>query len=181
MLNAKSLLKLSAGLLVLGSIGIASKAQAQTADVPFNGTIPNVCSFGTPVSGTLSQSGTFAAIEGSTGITGLSSGTAGSVSVTCSSNAGTLSIAAPVTVAAPATFAPATVQSIVQLGATANMTSAKTGPSFNNTVWNGATTPIALPAGISDLKVGMVAGVNTAGTLPGGTYSYTVKLTVAAN
>jgi hypothetical protein len=182
MLNAKSLLKLSAGLLVLGSIAVAGQAQAQTADIPFNGTIPNACSFSTPVSGTLSQAGTFAAMEGSTGITGLGGGgTAGTVSVTCSSNTGTLSIDAPVRLAAPTTFAPATVQSIVQLGATATLTSAKTGPSYDTAVWNGATTPIALPTGTSNLKVGMVAGVRTAGALPSGPYSYTVKLTVAAN
>jgi hypothetical protein len=43
MSNAKSLIRISAGLLVLGSIGVAGQAQAQTVDMPFDGNVYAGC------------------------------------------------------------------------------------------------------------------------------------------
>lgn len=182
MLNFKSLLKVSAGLILVSTIGVSTKAQAQSADVPFGGTIPSNCVFGTPTPGILVKTGTFAAIEGSTGVSGVNFGTAGKVSVNCSTGA-TLTVAAPTAVVVPATFVPAKTQSVVQRGTNTALTdfaSANTGGPF----WPASAFPaqgITLPAGNSDLNVAMVAGDVVSGSIPSGSYSYYVRVTVAPN
>jgi hypothetical protein len=183
MLNIKYCTKLSASLLLLSSIVFAAQAQAQSIDVPFNGTITNTCTFGVVTDGQLAQAGSLAAIEGSTGVDTLGTGNAAQVSVDCP-NGANLTVAAPVAVSVPPTFNPSVIQSIVQRGsntASTDFTSANVNGPFDSNVWDKSTAPLVLPAGNSDLNVAMIAGENAVGTIPSGFYSYTVTLTVAPN
>ena len=77
MLNSKSLIKISAGLILVSTIGFSGKAHAQSVAVPFSGNVTNTCLFTTPTAGVLAKSGTSAAMEGSGGLTGFNVGTAG--------------------------------------------------------------------------------------------------------
>lgn len=182
LLSAKFCL-ISAPLVFLSiTLGVANKAQAQSIDVPFSGTLPSACTFGTITDGVLVKDPARASIAGSAGITGLSVGTAGKVTVTCAS-AATLTVGVPTPVSVPGTFAPAIRQSIVQRGTSltpGNLTSANVGGNFDPTIPI-PTTPITLPIGASNLNVAMVAGVNAPGSIPSGSYSYTVTLTVVGN
>jgi hypothetical protein len=179
MLSAQSCLKLSANLLFLSTIGFSTPAQAQSVDVPFSGSVPPTCTFGTITNGILVKDPTRAAIAGSVGVTALTVGTAGKANITCTSST-TLTVASPTAVSVPGSFSPAILQSVVQRGTNINpsdFTSTSVGGSFVPT----PTTPLALPAGASLLNVAMVAGTTTPGSIPSGSYSYTVKLTVASN
>ena len=183
MLNSKSLLKVSAGLILVSTIGFSAKAQAQSVDVPFNGDALNSCAFTVPTAGTLAKTDAFASMEGSTGVTGFGIGTAGKVSVNCSSG-GNLTVAVPANIAMPVGFAPAVVQSVVQRGintAATDFTSANAGGSYDQGAWTKATTPLVLPTGNSDLNVAMIAGVRSTGSVPSGNYKYNVMLTVVSN
>ncbi len=181
MLSLKSCLTYSASLLLLSAVA-GPKVQAQSVDVPFNGTAPTACTFGAITNGVLAKYGTQSAIAGAAGVTGLASGTAGRVSVTCTAP-GSLTVASPTTVSEPATFSPAVRQSIVQRGTNLNpadFTSANVGGNFDPTI-PVPTAAMALPVGNSVLNVAMIAGTNVAGTIPSGSYSYTVRLTIAPN
>lgn len=181
MLNSKSLIKVSAGLLLVSTIGFSGKAHAQTVDVPFSGLAPNSCAFGTPTAGTLAKTGALAAMEGGVGVTGMTNGTAGKVTVTCSSG-GTVSAAVPTVVVKPAAFNPTITQAVVQLGATNTFTSSP-GTQFAGIPWNRPTVAMPIPASATpnDLNVAMITGATTNGTVPTGTYSYTVRLTATSN
>ena len=185
MLNSKSLLKVSAGLLLVSTIGFSGKAHAQSVDVPFSGVEPASCAFTAPTAGVLAKVGASAAMEGSAGVTGFNVGTSGKVSVTCS-NGGTLTTAVPApTAALPAGFTPGVVQAVVQRGAAigiGDFTSANTGGNFDTGVWNKPTAAMVIPANAATaLNVAMVTGNRAAGAVPSGTYSYNVKLTVVSN
>lgn len=183
MLNSKSLLKVSAGLILVSTIGFSAKAQAQSVDVPFNGVAPSSCAFTVPTAGTLAKAGTLAIMEGSIGVTGLGAGNAGKVSVNCNSG-GNLTVAVPAVVTVPASFAPVVVQSIVQRGTNTgatDFTSANTGGPYDTGAWTKSTAPLTLPVGNSDLNVAMIAGARSDGNVPSGSYSYNVVLTVVSN
>ena len=184
MLNSKSLIKISAGLILVSTIGFSGKAHAQTT-VPLSGAVSNTCTFGTPTAGTLVQSTTSAAMEGSSGVNGLNVGTAGKVTVTCNGG-GSVTVAVPVfNGTVPTGFAQTVVQSMVQRGTTTaatDFTSIANGGTFFPGAWTGkATAPLAIPVGTSDLNVAMVAGKLDAGPLRSGNYAYNVTLTVVAN
>ena len=186
MLNSKSLIKISAGLILVSTIGFSGKAHAQSADVTLSGNATNSCTLTSSASGALVKSGALAAMEGSTGVSGFGVGNAGTATVNCT-NGGNLTVAAPVAVSAvPMGFAPAVLQSVVQRGSgtstnPADFTSANTGGQFDTNAWNKPTTALSIPAGVSALNVAMVAGTPTAGPIPSGNYSYKVVLTVVTN
>jgi len=175
-----------ASCVALGSIAFGGKAQAQTSTVPFGGTITTVCTFGTPVPGTLVRTGSLIAVEATTGVVGFSTGTAGSVTLNCTGAASTVTVAPPAGTA-PTGFAPAVFQSVVQRGTNtgaADYTSANAGGVFDTGSWTtlGSNVPLAVPVGTSTLNVGMVVGTNsTVGVLPAGTYNYNVMLTANPN
>jgi hypothetical protein len=193
MLNTKSYRQLSAGLLVVGSIlGCAFQAQAQTVNVPFGGNIPGTCVFGTPIAGTLAKHpapGIIAASTGPGSLGGATTGTLGSVTITCQANSN-VTIAVPVG-SGPVGFAPPTVQAMLQRNNGINnldMASAKTGPAMEGAgPWNSITnSSIGVPSGLSTLNVHMAAGTPMApGPIPApvplGNYNYTVNLSVTAN
>ena len=181
MLNSKSLIKISAGLILVSTIGFSSKAQAQTATVPFGATVTNTCAFINPAPGVLAKSGTSAAMEGSGGLSGFTFGNAGRISVDCNGG-GSLTVALPAVAAVPGTFAPAVLQSTVQRGISTDFTSINSGGPFAPGAWTGkSAAPLAIPVGVSDLKVAMVAGTFADGFVPSGNYSYNVTLTVTPN
>ena len=169
-----------ASCVALGSIAFGGKAQAQSVDVPFGGTITNTCTFGVPTAGVLVRSGNLNAVEGSTGVTGFATGTAGRVSLNCTAGGSVVS-AAPAPVAVPAGFTPVVRQSVVQLNTSTSFTSASVGGNFNATPWTRATTALTVPAGAQTLNVAMIAGTNAAGAPPAGTYTYNVRLTATSN
>ena len=177
MLNTQLNLKLSAAFILFLST-IAPQAQAQSIDIPFSGTVSNSCSFSTPSTGTLTQSANYAAIESS----GISQGKGVQVSVNCGSG-GKLTIEPPRAIQVPANFNVSTLQSIVKRGngsTPEDIASASSGGTFT-AISTVATPTLILPAGNSDLNVGMIAGKNTPGTIPNGDYRYTVKVTIAPN
>ena len=183
MLNSKSLIKISAGLILVSTIGFSGKAHAQTATVPFSGSVLNTCIFTTPTTGVLVKSGTSAAMESSGGLTGFTIGTASTVSVDCNGG-GSLTVAVPVVASGvPAAFAPAVVQSIVQRGTNTGAADfiSSTGGPFAAGAWTKPTTALVLPVGNSALNVAMVAGTFADGPLPSGSYGYNVTLTVVPN
>ncbi len=178
MLMTQFNLKLSTSFfLILSTIVLPSKAQAQSVDILFSGTVSNSCSFGTPSTGTLTQSANYAAIESS----GISQGKGVKVSVNCDSG-GKLTIDTPTPIQVPTNFNAAIVQSIVQRGDSPDdIASASAGGTFNTVIPNTSTPTLTLPPGTSDLNVGMIAGKNTPGSVPNGDYRYSVKLTIAPN
>ena len=170
-----------ASCVALGSIALGGKAQAQSVDVPFGGTITNTCTFGVPTTGALIRSWNLNAVEGSTGVTGFATGTAGKVTLNCTAG-GSVVAAAPAPVAVPAGFTPVVRQAVVQLNASTSFTSANAGGNFNTTAaWTKPTTPLTVTAGAQTLNVAMVAGTNVAGAPPAGTYTYNVRLTATSN
>jgi hypothetical protein len=178
MLKIKSVLRV-AGLAIVGAVAAASQTHAQTVNVPFDGNIPNTCTFGAPVAGVLAKSGNAVTVEGAGGIPGLTGGTAGSVTLNCLGG-GNVTVAAPVVVAVPAGFNPAVSQAIVRLGTTANYTS--NGGPYDNGGWAKPEAALAVPANAQTLTVGMIAGTpGSTGAIPFGNYSYTVTLTAAPN
>jgi hypothetical protein len=198
MSNAKSLMiksfsKISAGLLVLGAISLASQAHAQTVDMPFDGNIPGSCTFGTITPGVLAKSANgFAVMAGGGGVLPIApvTGTAARVTVTCSGNSA-VTIAVP-TGSGPAGFAPNTVQGIVQKGTGLNVTdmaSARSGPAFDGGAgpWGITNASVPLIAGPTQLNVSLAVGTGT--NLPPtppsfvtpGNYSYTVNLSITGN
>jgi hypothetical protein len=188
MSNVKSLIRISAGLLVLGSIGVAAQAQAQTVDMPFDGNVPGACTFGTVTPGVLtrfSPVGILAAGGGIMAPTPLS-GTAARVTVTCTGNSA-LTVAVP-TGTVPAGYVPTTVQGIVQKTTNGpEMASAKSGPFFDTVApWNLPMTPtMPLGAGPTQLNVSLAvgagAGVPNQPLIPTGNYSYKVNLSITGN
>jgi hypothetical protein len=167
-----------ASCIALGSIALGGKAQAQTVVVPFEGTITNACVFGAPSNGVLARPGALNAVEGSAGLTGFGTGTASRVSVNCPTGA-SLTVAPPIAAAVPGAFASPVLQSVVQLNASANFTSA--GGPFDTGVWAKSTAAMLVPAGPQTLNVGMIAGTNAAGFPPAGAYNYNVTLTATPN
>jgi hypothetical protein len=192
MSNVKSLIRISAGLLVLGAIGVAAQAQAQTVDMPFDGNVPGICTFGTITPGVLAKSPNGFAVMGAGG--GVvppvaANGTPARVTVTCNGNSA-VTIAVP-TGSGPAGFAPATVQGIVQKGTSLNvadMASARSGPVFDGGgVWAVPTTNVPLTPGPTQLNVSLAVGTgnNLPPTPPSavtpGNYSYKVNLSITGN
>jgi hypothetical protein len=187
MSNVKSLIRISAGLLVLGSIGVAAQAQAQTVDMPFDGNVPGSCTFGTVTPGVLTRFSPLAVMAAGGGIFPPTpqNGTAARVTVNCTGNSA-LTIAVP-TGTAPAGYVPTTVQGIVQKANSPEMASAKLGPAFEPIApWGQPmTTTMPLVAGPTQLNVSLAIGApaNTANPVPvpTGNYSYKVNLSITGN
>ena len=183
MLNSKSLIKVSAGLILVSTIGFSGKAQAQSVAVPFGGSASSTCEFTASTAGILVRSATSAAMEGSSGVSGLSAGNAGTATVNCT-NGGSLTVAVPVPISVPVGYVPAVLQSIVQRGTnigSADFTSANTGGPFDTNAWNKPTAALAIPVGVSALNIAMVAGTQANGPVPSGNYKYDVVLSIVSN
>jgi hypothetical protein len=196
MSNVKSLIRISAGLLVLGSIGLAAQAQAQTVDMPFDGNVPGSCTFGTVTPGVLVRANGpgVAAVMATGGGTpiggGPGVGTASKVTVTCTAPS-VLSVAVP-TGSGPVGFTPGTVQTLVQRatgGGPLDYASATAGPNYETIgPWSQTNRTMTLNAGPTPLNVNMVAGFGNnnppplpPAPLPTGNYSYKVNLSITGN
>jgi hypothetical protein len=187
MSNVKSLIRISAGLLVLGSIGFAGQAQAQSVDMPFDGNVPGSCTFGTVTPGVLVRSSLGAVMAAGGGVFGPTptNGTAARVTVTCTGGSA-LTVAVP-TGAGPAGFVPNTVQAIVQKANGPEIASARLGPAFDPIApWN-LPNPTTMPllTGATQLNVSLAvgagAGVPNSPPIPTGNYSYKVNLSITGN
>jgi hypothetical protein len=193
MSNVKSLLRISAGLLVLGAIGVAAQAQAQTVTMPFDGNVPGSCAFGTVTPGVLAKpafgpGANYVVMATGGGLPIPPTGTASSVTVTCTNNS-VLTIAPP-TGSGPVGFAPAVRQAIVQRNNNAgplDQASANVGGVFEpGGPWNVTNPTMPLNPGPQLLNVSMVAGNGPLAPipptpLPTGNYSYTVNLSITGN
>lgn len=189
MLNAKSCLNISAGLLLLTSIVSASQAQAQSVNVPMNGNVPGSCTFGAVTAGTLAKHSSPYAVMGATPTFAGAVGSAGRVTVTCVGSSA-LTVAAPVG-SGPVGFTPTVVQAVVQKGNSSipsDLASASTGGVFEpGGPWNTTNPSMPLPPGPTVLNVNMVAGLGMTGPgpipgpLPIGNYNYTINLSITGN
>lgn len=152
---------LASAIVTAGALAYAPKTFAQ-AIVPFGGTVPGACTFGTPIAGTLSVNGANTTFNSA-------GGTAGSVSLSCT-QAAQLTVGAPTYQTGPGfTFA---------AGDSAESTVTVTsGQVDNGTSTDDDGTPLALVVGANkSLAVNMSAANN--GTLSAGVYSFNVLLTV---
>jgi hypothetical protein len=188
MLNAKSLIKVSAGLLLVGTIACASQAQAQSVNIPMNGNLPGTCTFGAVSGGTLAKHPSPYAVMAATGGFPGAVGTAGRVTVTCQGSSA-LTIAPPVG-SGPIGFTPGVVQAVVQKGNSTippDMASANTGGTFEPSgPWNITNPSMPLTSGSTILNVSMVAGSGPlspppTAPLPTGNYNYTINLSITGN
>ena len=153
----------------------SSNVLAQTVDVPFNGNVPNTCTFGAPTDGTFEQSVNSIAVEASGGIGGMAYGTAGTVTLDCAAG-GSVTVGLPTNPTIPVGFNTPTLQSVVSLdGVEATSVINFSGTQY----WTNFTSTGALsvPAGEQDLFIAAYAGDGAVGSLPVGSYSYTVTLT----
>lgn len=149
---------LISALTVTGVAAFASNTFAQTVNVPFNGTVGAVCSFGQPTPGTLGLNTPTSptALAG-----GYSGGVFGQVSVSCNQPA-RVSISKPVQTAGPS-FTPVTSAAMIS-------------SSFGSTDSNGAP-PLSLSSsGTVPLKIDMI--VDKGSPLAAGNYSYVTTLTI---
>ncbi|MGL5193510.1 MAG: hypothetical protein ACRC8Y_07880 [Chroococcales cyanobacterium] len=174
-------LALVSGLAILSAVTFAPKAGAAPTDeiVPFGVTITGTCAFSNTQGGTLAQLGVNNYwVAGGGGIPQIDEGISGKTTLNCTSGA-TLSVAVPVQLSAPAGFNTPDNISVVYDGT--NFTRA--GNPINSTSWDKPLTPLTIPAGIDvPLQVGMLAGdTSSGGSIPVGTYSYTVTLTATPN
>ena len=147
---------LGTGLLLTSLLSGAKPASADTAIVPFGGSLAGGCFFGSVTAGSLAFTG-----APPTTVTG----TGGVVPLTCTA-AGTLSVAAPATTASHTGTVP-----------TASNVSATVTSSLSTITSNGSTS-VAVPASGAayPLTVTMTHNNGTTPLTPG-TYSYTVTLT----
>lgn len=170
------------GLAVLSAVSLAPKAGAQTVDVPFDGDIQSICSFSTNSAGVLAVNPVVDdSIEASAGITGGGIGTAASVDVTCTLG-GKLDIGNPSQMLG-APLVGATTQAVVENQLTNEIKSSSN--TFGGGFWTTVTAgQMNIPSGSipQELRVGMVDGnAGVAGTVPPGTYQYSVTLTAIPN
>ncbi len=187
MSNVKSLLRISAGLLVLGSIGVAGQAQAQTVDMPFDGNVPGACTFGLPTPGVLTKFSPVALMAAGDGALPPTpqNGIAARVTVNCTGGSA-LTVAVP-TGSGPAGYLPNTVQAVVQKANGPEIASAKSGPVFDTIApWNlPITNTMPLLTGPTQLNVSLAIGsggpLGNAPLVPTGNYSYKVNLSITGN
>ena len=171
-------LALITGIAALSAVAFNPKAQAETKDVNFSGTVAKLCTFGTTTDGTLAAGDGW--VEAATGIPTLNVGTAASTTLSCNGSA-TVSAGVPVKISAPAEFSDPNRQSVVY-----DTEGVQSASSFTGTrLWDNYTaTSLTIPADTSrSFKVGMSAGAapGTAGNVVAGTYSYKVTVTATPN
>lgn len=163
---------LISALTVTAAAAFAPSTLAQTVDVPFNGTVPGLCSFGQPTAGTLGMGGSTGSTAsgggyygGPSGPTALGSrgygGAFGQVAVSCNQSA-RVTVSKPVQTAGPS-FTPI-------------YSSASINSSAGSTDSNGAS-PLSLPiGGYVTLDIDMIVDKGT--PLTAGNYSYVTTLTI---
>jgi hypothetical protein len=177
MKNLRRLALISGIAAVFSAVAFNPKAQAETKDINFSGTIARICTFGANTDGVLAAGDGW--VEGTTGIPSLNTGTAGSITLTCNGYA-TVSAGLPVRLSAPIGFIDPHRQSVIYDTETQQHASNYTGTRF----WtNYYATNMTIPADTSrTFKVGMSAGSQgTAGNVVAGTYSYKVTVTATPN
>jgi hypothetical protein len=148
-----------ATLTLVSSLGVASKASADTATVTISEDVPETCLFNdaTNTPGTLGYN-----IANKTLNTAASGGTIGSISVLCNA-AGSISI----TTVTPTIPAAMTVSSL-----TATISDGTNTATHNGTTSSGT---ITLASGTEDITVGLNVQYNE--VLAPGNYSYAIELT----
>lgn len=183
-LTVKNLRRLAlvGGVAALSAVAFSPKAQAQTAEVDFNGTIPTTCTFTGTTSGSLASSPSKDWVEASNGsVSGFNLGTAGATSLTCNASA-SVSISAPVKVSAPDNFSDADRQALLYDPAgNSVITSNFIGDS---NLWPSyPTTPGTINSSTTyNFKIAMNAGdIGADGNVVPGTYSYKVTVTATPN
>jgi hypothetical protein len=175
-----SRITIAAGFAILSAAGFASQASAQVSPpVEFTGTVVSPCTFSGVTPGSLARRTVNTPyLEATSGISNLTTGTTGQVTVNCPAG-GSLTVNAPTIAAVPTGYTPANLLSVAQIGA--SQTDAGTG--FAGNIDFGAA-PLTFPAGAQTVRVGMAAGNGAAGatgTLPAGNYSYNVTVTATSN
>jgi hypothetical protein len=153
---------LFASVLVMGSAVVLSalSANAQSVNVPFSGTMPTNCTFGTPTPGVLVPDGSAALVAG------IARGTLGSVSLQCTAPAN-ITVSAPIQTSGPA-FTPTDCEAEILLAGGSDLAL--------NLSCTGTSTP-AQVSGTNTLNVGM--RVRSDRPIPPGDYAYNVTLTIA--
>ncbi|MBS3027517.1 MAG: hypothetical protein HCA25_10625 [Dolichospermum sp. DET50] len=173
-------LALVSSIAALSVVAFNPKAQAETADVTYSGTIPFTCSFSSTTAGTLEGRGGW--IEAATNIPGFDKGTSGTTTLSCNGPA-TVSPSAPSKLSAPAGFDDSNAQSLIYIEDNAN------GSKFvSNSNGNGPwlayasyTAGIPIPTNTPRvLQVGMATGSGN-GSVVAGNYSYKVTVTAVSN
>ena len=149
---------ISSAFVLAGSALIAPQVFAQTVDVPFSGTVPGACSFGTPVAGTLQLDN-----AGNNAGKRLFTQNPGQVAITCSQPV-SIQVSPPTSSNA---ISPASQNSSVVVGSGANLGAAQGTPSAPLLLTN---------AGTDNLEVSMTHVDNN--ILAAGTYDFQVTLTV---
>jgi hypothetical protein len=158
--------------LVLGTLAMAPKTMAQTADIPFTGNVAGACNFGEITPGTLMPSGSASSTTSpTTSPTRLSAGASfgpsspnampGKVFISCNQSAN-LMVSKPLQTGGP-TFTPMISDARVS------------GPSGTTTATG---TPLRLMAGTPTTPLSVEMMVDKGGPLVPGTYNYKVTLTV---
>ena len=148
-----------ATLTLVSSLGVASKASADTATVTISETVPSTCLFGDSAPGTLGYN---IASKTLNTASGTGSPTTGSISVLCNA-AGSISITS-VTPSIPAAMTQSSLTATISDG--------------TNTATHNGTTPtgtITLASGTEDITVAL--NVQYAEILAPGSYSYEIGLT----
>jgi hypothetical protein len=156
--------RLVASTLVMGSAVALStpSANAQSVNVPFSGTMPSNCTFGTPTPGVLVPDGSAALVAN------LTKGTLGSVSLQCTSPAN-ITVSAPIQTSGPGISLPpgGCVAAILRPGGAILA---------SNTSCGGTGIPVQV-SGTNNLTV--VMSVASDRPIPPGDYAYNVTLTIA--
>jgi hypothetical protein len=158
--------------LILGTVAMAPKTMAQTANIPFTGNVAGACNFGEITPGTLIPSGSASSTTSPTiSPTRLSAGASfgpsspnampGRVFIICNQSAN-LVVSKPVQTAGP-TFTPMISDAKVF------------GPSGTTSA---STAPLRLMAGTTTTPLSVEMMVDKGGPLVPGTYGYRVTLTV---
>jgi hypothetical protein len=152
---------------------IAPSTRAQTAptvDIPFSGTVSNGCTFGTPTPGTLAVATVNLSGIPAQGLSSTSPGTASTVDLNCGSSTVNVTISAPVKGSGP---------NFTGIIGCFSVLTPPSGPPTTFTApaltCSGTSGPISVTSGV--LGVGMGYG-SSSGTVPLGTYSYTVTLSI---
>ncbi len=144
-------------LAIAGSLAFSTTAKAQTVDVPFTGTLAPQCTFGTATPGTL----TF------TNSQSFTSGTAGSVSVTCNTANSSLRVS-------NVAYGSGTTNT----GYTFNA-SAATNPGTASYTNGTAGTPVTI--GVGTLTTSVTMNGSNSGIITAGSYTFNVTLEAAPN
>jgi hypothetical protein len=157
-------------LVIASAIGFCAPVKAETADVPFNGTIAPKCTFTNVTAGTLAIGTLNSYLEGSS-----QHGTQGSATLSCNTSA-TLTVGEPVDLGGtgPTKFTGPFMGSLITTG-----TTTAGSPKAIANKWQGVTnSSLSIsPITNTNIKVSVVQDAGTGVTIQAGTYKFKTTLT----